>query len=280
MSTASSGPRPTDGTATLAALKDATRETWALGDFAAVAERELWPVGERIVRRLDIRPDEQVLDVACGTGNAAIRAALAGGRTVGVDLTPKLLSIARDLAARAGATVEWREGDAEELPLDDGSVDVVVSTFGCEVAPRHHLVAREIARVLRSGGRMGLCVWPSDGTMASIMRTAARYLPPLPPGTDLPLRWGDPDHVRGLFTGTGIELEFERAVLEHEPFESAEADVDWHAARFGPLIRARQAAEATGRWNELRDALIPLHRDRTQLEYLMILGTKHEGARA
>ncbi len=127
---------------------------------------------------------------------------------------------------------------------------------------------------------MGLCVWPLDGTMGAIMRTIAGYLPPLPPGVERPLRWGDPDHVRELFAGTGIEVGFENAVLEHEPFSSPEADVDWHASRFGPLIRARQAAEAEGRWEELRSALIPLHEDRAALEYLIVLGDKHDAARS
>ena len=227
-----------------------------------------------------VRAGETVLDLACGTGNAALRAALAGARTIGVDLTPELLVTARELATQAGVTVDWREGDVEDVPVDDASVDVVVSTFGCEVAPRHRVVAHEIARVLRPGGRMGLCVWPMDGTMGAIMRTIAGYLPPPPPGAELPLRWGDPDHVRELFAGTGVEVGFERAVLEHEPFPSPEADVDWHAARFGPLIRARQAAEAEGRWEELRSALIPLHEDRTAVEYLVVLGDKRDGARS
>ena len=91
--------------------------------------------------------------------------------------------------------------------------------------------------------------------------------------------WGDPGHVRELFAGTGVELRFERALLEHEPFPSAEADVDWHAERFGPLIVARRLAEAEGRWQELSDALIPLHEDRTELEYVFILGDRVPGPR-
>ncbi len=251
----------------LAAIKAAARQTWALGDFAAIAERELWPVGERILKRLAVRPGETVLDIGCGTGNAAIRAALAGGRTVGVDLTPEMLVTARHLAARAGVAVEWKEGDAEDLPIEDQSIDVVVSTFGCEFAPRHDAVAREIARVLRPGGRMGLCVWPPNATMGRIMRTVANYLPAPPSGAEPPLLWGDEDHVRGLFAGTGINVRFEHATVEHEPFESAEADVEYHATRFGPLIRARQALETSGRWDELpRGAHRPPHRpDRTRV---------------
>jgi SAM-dependent methyltransferase len=268
------GTPTTDQATMLAALKQAARQTWAMGDFAAVTERELWPVGERAIKRLAVRPGETVVDLACGTGNAAIRAALAGAHTIGVDLTPELLATAEQLAARAGVTVDWREGDVEDLPLDDASVDVVVSTFGCELAPRHQVVADEIARVMRPGGRMALCVWPADGTMAAIMQTAMRYMPQPPPfAQPLPM-WANPDHVHALFDGTGIEVTFERATLEHEPFESAAADVDWHAERFGPLMRARRAAEAAGRWEELRAELIPLHEHRTELEYLMILGNK------
>ncbi len=254
--------------------QEAVRRTWAMGDFAAVAERELWPVGERIVKRLGVRPGEVVLDIGCGTGNAAIRAALAGADTIGVDLTPELLDVARHGASRSGVTVEWREGDAEALPVEDASVDVVVSTFACELAPRHRIVAREIARVLRPGGRLGLCVWPPDGTMGRIMQTVAAYLPAPPPGAESPLLWGEADHVRGLFDGTGIDVRFERATLEHAPFPSALEDVEWHAARFGPLIQARARAEADGRWPELRDALVPLHEDRTAVDYLVVLGDK------
>lgn len=278
MTTTGSTPAPAGQASALVAMKEAARQTWALGDFAAIAARDLWPVGEQIVQRLAVQPGETVLDIACGTGNAALRAASSGGRTIGVDLTPELLATARDLATTAGITVDWREGDAEALPVDDASIDVVVSTFGCEVAPRHQVVAHEIARVLRPGGRMGLCVWPIDGTMGAIMRTMAGYLPPPPPGAGLPMRWGEPDHVRDLFAGTGIEVSFERATFAHEPFASAEADVDWHAESFGPLIRARQAAEAQGRWDELRHALIPLHEGRSALDYVVILGAKREAA--
>ncbi len=279
MTTLGSDPTQLDAVSALATMKAAARTTWALGDFPAIAERELWPVGERIVKRLAVRPGETVLDIACGTGNAAIRAALAGAHTIGVDLTPELLVTARQIAARSGVTIDWREGDAETLPVDDASVDVVVSTFGCELAPRHRVVAEQIARVLHPGGRLGLCVWPPDGTMGRIMKTVAAYLPAPPPSAEPPLLWADENHIRSLFAGTGIEVRFERATLEHEPFESPEADVDWHAARFGPLIVARQRATAAGRWDELREALIPLHRDRTELEYVVVLGDKNGDAR-
>ncbi len=262
------------GETTLGELKRAASATWALGNYGEVAARELWPIGERIIRRLDVQPGEQILDVGCGTGNAAIRAALAGGRTVGLDLTPELLEDARVLAQRAGAEVEWREGDVEDLPFEDASFDVVVSTFGCMFAPRHEEAAREMARVLRPGGRMGLATWPPDGNLGQIMRTIAGYLPPPLPPAQPPLRWGDEGHVRDLFAGTGIELRFDRDAIAHEPFDTPEADVDFHATRFGPLMQAKARTESEGRWDQLRAELLPLHVDRRELEYVIILGTK------
>jgi len=138
--------------AELAKLKQGARAMWAAGDYQAIAERQLWEVGARIVQRIDVKPGEAVLDVACGTGNAAIRAAQAGGLVVGVDLTPELLETGRRLAAAAGVEIELLRGDAEELPFDDASFDVVLSTFGCMFAPRHAVAAGELARVLRPGG--------------------------------------------------------------------------------------------------------------------------------
>jgi SAM-dependent methyltransferase len=224
----SAGPREPAQTDVLAELKHAARTTWALGDYAAIAERELWPLGEHVVARSGIRPGEDVLDVGCGTGNAAIRAARAGGRVVGLDLTPELFEPGRRLAADAGADVEWVEGDAEELPFDDASFDVVVSVLGVMFAPRHQVAADELVRVLRPGGRLILCNWAHDGAMSRIFGAVARYLPPPPAFAAPPARWGAEEHVRDLFAGTPIDLEFERGVHEFPPFDSAEASIEFH----------------------------------------------------
>jgi len=161
----------------LAEFKQRTRATWAAGDFPAVARRTLWEVGQRLVRRVGIGAGEDVLDVACGTGNVAIRAAQAGGRVVGVDLTPELLPTGRQLAEQAGVRIEWIEGDAEALPLGDESFDVVLSTFGVMFAPRHEVAASELVRVLRPGGRLGLCNWTPEGIQGALFRTLGAYLP-------------------------------------------------------------------------------------------------------
>ena len=161
-------------------IKQGVRASWAAGDYAAVAQRQLWPVGERIIRRVGVRPGEDVLDVACGSGNAAIRAAQAGGRVVGVDLTPELFEAGRRLAAQAGVEVEWLEGDAEALPVKDASFDVVVSVFGCMFAPRHQVAADELARALRSGGRLCVCAWTPEGALGEFFRTIGTHLLPRP----------------------------------------------------------------------------------------------------
>jgi SAM-dependent methyltransferase len=151
----------------LARIKQGARATWAAGDFPAVARLTLWEVGPRIVAAVGVQPGERTLDVACGTGNAAIRAAQAGAQVTGVDLTPELFDAARAEAAQAGVTVDWVQGDAEDLPFEDEAFDVVLSTFGCMFAPRHAIAASEIARVLRPGGRIGITSWTPEGGMAA-----------------------------------------------------------------------------------------------------------------
>src|SRR5215212_6840043 len=154
----------------LAEMKQRTRAAWAAGDFPSIARRQIWDVGERIVQRVGVGRDEDVLDVACGTGNAALRAAQAGGRVVGSDLTPELFDAGRALAAEAGVEIEWVEADAEALPFEDERFDVVLSVFGCMFAPRHEVAAHEIARVLRRGGRFGICSWTPEGEMGAFFR--------------------------------------------------------------------------------------------------------------
>src|SRR5687767_9588659 len=127
--------------------QQAARATWAAGDFNEIAKRIL-AVGDDLVQRVGVGSGDRVLDVACGTGNATIPAAVAGAVATGLDITPELLEDARRNAAEAGVEIEWIEGDAEALPFDDGSFDAVLSTFGCMFAPDHRRAASEIARVL------------------------------------------------------------------------------------------------------------------------------------
>jgi len=213
-------------------FKQATRSMWAAGDYARFAPL-VAEVGERLVQRVGIRPGDAVLDVACGTGNVAIPAARAGGRVTGVDLTPEHFPAARARASAAGVAVDWVEGDAEALPFEDDSFDVVLSSFGCMFAPRHAVAAAELARVLRPGGRLGVSAFTEGGAGGDFFRTLGAHLPAPPPFAENPLGWGDPAHVRALFPG--LELAFEPAAYT-ERFASLDDAVELYTTTFGPIV--------------------------------------------
>jgi SAM-dependent methyltransferase len=258
----------------LTEVKQHARASWAAGDFPAVAKLQLWAVGERLVRRVGIGRDENVLDIACGTGNAALRAAAAGGKVVGVDLTPELFVAGRALAAEAGVDIEWVEGDAEELPFQEERFDVVLSTFGVMFAPRHELAARELVRVLRPGGRFGFTSWTPEGIQGAFFRTMGEYAPPAPPFVQPPLLWGNENHVRQIFAGTGVTLEFARESVPPPPFNTPVEAVDWNAERFGPLMMLRSLLEQQGQWQEARAKLISIYDSGAPAEYLVVQGRK------
>jgi SAM-dependent methyltransferase len=259
-------------------MKAGARATWAAGDYPAIAQRQLWPLGERIVRRAGVQPGEDVLDVACGTGNAALRAAQAGGRVTGVDLTPELLDEARRLADDAGLDIEYLEGDAEALPVADGRFDVVVSVMGCMFAPRHRVAAAELARVLRPGGRLCVTGWAPEGAMGRMFTLLGSHLPAPPPFAESPLGWGDEQHVRELFAGTGVEVEFAHEESAFAEFDSIDDELAFTTAKFGPLIMARRLLEPQGRWQALLDDMRAFDETRPPTaEYLVTTGRKLGG---
>ena len=269
------------GVTELDQVKQRARATWAAGNYDRVAE-QIWDVGAKVVRRVGVSAGERVLDLACGTGNAAIPAAQAGADVIGLDLTPELFDAARARAAGAGVEVDWVEGDAEALPFDDGSFDVVLSTFGCLWVPRHEVCASEIARVLRPGGRLALTNWTPEGTFGAFAATMAEFMPPPPEFAGPPPMWGNEDYVRGLFSGTGVELEFARD-FAHWRFDSMAEALDSLENDLGPAVKMREFLEPQGRWPEL-DARIRswleeanVSDDDTVLapqEYLITLGRK------
>jgi ubiquinone/menaquinone biosynthesis C-methylase UbiE len=209
------------------------KEMWAAGDYQAVADK-ISAVGELVVERVGLEPGLDVLDVACGTGNATIPAARTGARVTGLDLSPGLLAIARERAADAMVEVEWVEGDATQLPFDDESFDRVISTFGHMFAPDHERTASEMRRVSRPGGKIGVCCWTPHGGIGEMFRAIAALTPP-PPGSESPLLWGTEDHVRELLG----EAEFDHAEVEWRD-ESVESYARFMEESFGPLIAARR----------------------------------------
>jgi ubiquinone/menaquinone biosynthesis C-methylase UbiE len=238
-------------------LKVAHRSTWAAGDYAAVAELVDEAPSHELLSRIDLGPGLDVLDVATGTGNTAIRAAATGSRVVGLDLTPELLGTARRRADRAGVEVDWVVGDAEDLPYEDGSFDRVLSVFGVQFAPRHAVTAAELARVCAPGGQIGLVNWTPEGQVGEMLRTIGGYMPAPPAFASPPPRWGSEQHVRDLFEGGAFELEFARAHNEFT-FASAEHYVAFFETYYGPMIKARERLSTTGDWESCRADLLAL----------------------
>src|SRR3954447_17371605 len=181
------------------ALKARHRAMWASGDYPSMVETFLLPLGPRLVEACGIEPGVSVLDIAAGTGNASIPAAQRGARVTATDLTPDLLAAGERRAEVAGVSLTWTEADAERLPFDDGSFDVVMSSIGAMFAPHHQDVADELVRVCRPGGTIGLLSWTPEGMLGALFRTMGQFAPPPPPGASPPPLWGSEDHVRELF---------------------------------------------------------------------------------
>jgi SAM-dependent methyltransferase len=263
-------------------LKRAHRATWAAGDYAAIAELidELPP--SDLLAHVQVAPGQEVLDVATGTGNLAIRAAAAGTQVVGLDLAPELFETARRRAVEHDVIVDWVEGDAEELPFDDDRFDRVYSVFGVQFAPRHKLVASELARVCRPGGEIGLVNWTPESQIGELFKIMSRYLPAPPDYASPPPLWGSEEHVRGLFADTDVELEFARG---HNPFrfDSAEHFVVFFETHYGPTLKARERLTAEGRWEECRREIVAIAERRNEAndgslllpsEYLIAIGRR------
>lgn len=266
-------------------LKARHRAMWAAGDYPSMVETFLTPLGPRLVEACGIGPGMAVLDVAAGTGNAAIPAALAGARVTASDLTPELLEAGERRAAAAGATLEWVAADAEALPFDDASFDCVMSSIGAMFAPHHQQTADELARVCRPGGTIGLLSWTPEGMIGGLFRTIGPYAPPPPPGAQPPPLWGSVSHLRDLLgdrVDSGPSLE--RGLLEVDAFAAARDFADHFRARYGPTIAAETNARRDGRGEEFVAAINAFAEEwnrapedepaRFEMEYLIAVATR------
>lgn len=191
-------------------FKAAQRRGWS--HFAPL-EVQTIPAAAALINHARVRPGDHVLDVGCGTGVAAITAARRGARVSGLDLTPELLERARENARIAGVSVEWQEGDAEQLPYPDGTFDVVVSQFGHIFAPRPEVAVAEMLRVLKKGGTIAFNTWPPELFIGRMFALTAKYGPPPPPGVLPPGLWGDPTVVRERLGAAVTNLTFDRGEL-------------------------------------------------------------------
>ncbi|HEX2105829.1 MAG TPA: class I SAM-dependent methyltransferase [Solirubrobacteraceae bacterium] len=236
-------------------LKARHRKMWASGDYPSMVETWLLPLGPRLVDAAGIGAGMRVLDVAAGTGNASIPAAQRGAQVTASDLTPELLEAGRRRAQAAGVELEWVEADAEHLPFEDASFDVVMSAIGVMFAPRHRQAADELVRVCRPGGTIGLLSWTPDGMIGGLFRTMGPFAPPPPPGAQPPPLWGGEDHVHELLGDRVDFATLERGVLEVTAFRRPRDFGEHFKARYGPTIVARANAAKNGREREFDAAL-------------------------
>jgi len=229
---------PTDLGEADRALKTKHRAMWAMGDYPTVVSDVVAPLGPILVDAAGIQPGDLVLDVAAGSGNAAIPAARAGARVIASDLTPELLETGQKLAAEAGVQLTWETADAEALPYGDSEFDAVLSCLGVMFAPHHQTSADELIRVCRPGGTIGLLSWTPSGFIGQMFATMRPYAAPPPPGAQPPPLWGSEDHVRELLGDRVEQVRTETRTLRVTHYTSPEAFRDYFKTNYGPTISA------------------------------------------
>ncbi|TDC83672.1 class I SAM-dependent methyltransferase [Actinomadura sp. 7K507] len=265
-------------------IKTKHRKMWALGDYPALAGEIIWDLGGVLTQEAGVGSGDRVLDIAAGSGNAAIAAAQTGATVVASDLTPELLEAGRKQAARQGITLEWQEADAEALPFKDAEFDAVISCVGIMFAPQHQAAADEMIRVCRPGGTIGLLNWTPEGFIGQMFATMKPYAPPPPPGAQPPPLWGDPDYVRTLLGDRVTDLKAHRQKIRITGFETPEAFRDYFKARYGPTIAVyNHIADDPEKTAALDEALTDLARRHDQKtstltvdwEYLLLIVRKN-----
>lgn len=247
-------------------LKARQSVMWGNGHYQRITET-IADVHDLVVSRLDPQPGEQVLDLACGTGAVAERAAALGAHVTGADLAPALIETARERAAELGLEVDYRVEDCERLGFADGSFDGLTSTFGIMFAPDHEATARELARVTRPGGRMILANWTPTGGVGKMFRVVSAFQPAPPPSS--PFAWGDENAVRGLL-GEWFDLDFEEQV---STLQTGGGEEMWElfSTSFGPVKTLAESLEPDRR-EELHRAWV----DFFETEYRTDDGIAHE----
>jgi ubiquinone/menaquinone biosynthesis C-methylase UbiE len=264
-------------------LKTRHRSMWSSGDYALMVETFLLPLGPRLVDACAIEAGARVLDVASGTGNAAIPAARRGATVTASDLAPALLEAGAARPEAAGLALDWVAADAENLPFEDASFDVVMSSIGVMFAPHHAAAADELVRVCRPGGTIGLLSWTPDGMLGALFATMKPFMAPPPPGVSSPLLWGSETYLHDLL-GDRVDFHVEhRDVLEITAFDRPRDYGEHFKAYYGPTIAARANAVRNGVQDEF-DAALDAFCDewshgtsepaRFEKEYLLAVGTR------
>lgn len=237
----------------VAAFKEGQKTVWSLGEFADIAAM-IRSASETILDKAGVESGDTLLDVACGTGNLAIPAAERGAVVTGIDITPKLVEIARAEAAAKGLDIVIEEGDAEALEAADASFDKVISVFGMIFAPQHELAASEMVRVAKPGGTVAITSWALDGMNGEMFKVIGGHMPPPPEGMKTPAMWGEESYIEEVFDDS-IDWNFSREIVTFES-DNAEAWFEFMEEKLGPLVLAKAALEPEGKFDALREDLI------------------------
>ena len=217
-------------------LKRKHRAMWASGDYPALADEMLLELGAVLVEACGIKSRQRVLDVAAGTGNAAIPAAMMGAKVVASDLTPELFEAGRKEAANRGVSLEWQEGDAEALPFGEAEFDTVMSCIGVMFAPHHQAAADELLRVCKPGGSIGLLCWTPEGFTGQMFAALKPFAPPPPPGSQPATLWGSEDHIRELMGERITDVHTRKKHLTVRSFHQPADFVRYFKSHYGPII--------------------------------------------
>lgn len=261
-----------------AQIRPAPADVWSAGDYADVCDRMIPRLGARLVELAGVQAGDVVLDVASGSGNAALPAARAGAAVTALDITPALLEIGSRRANAADLQIDWVHGDAQAMPFADASFDRVLSCVGVQFCADQQSAAAELVRVCRPGGQVALIAWTREGFIGQILAAVAKATGAAGAPRS-PLDWGSEDRVRELFCEQTTEIAMQREDVEM-PAESAGGWVDYMALYYGPLVMARTTLQARGEWEALREQLtsIAAHHDTgagdafsARAEYLVVL---------
>lgn len=244
--------KPVPAQPDLAAVKQRQHGAWSSGDYAVVGTT-LQIVGEQLCEALDLRAGSKVLDVAAGNGNATLAAARRWCDVTSTDYVPALLKRGRERAAAERLTIEFREADAEALPFPDASYDVVVSTFGVMFTPDQDKAASELARVCRSGGKIGLANWTPQGFIGQLFKTIGKHLPP-PAGVKSPALWGTQARLEEMFGSQASEIAAEPRMFVFR-YRSPEHWLEIFKTFYGPTLKAFAALDESGRAALTRDLM-------------------------
>ena len=268
-------------------LKKKHRAMWASGDYPALADEMLLELGAVLVEACGIRSRQRVLDVAAGTGNAAIPAAMMGAKVVASDLTPELFEAGRKEAANRGVSLEWQEADAEALPFGDAEFDAVMSCIGVMFAPHHQAAADELLRVCKPGGSVGLLSWTPEGFVGQMLAALKPFAPPPPPGAQPAPLWGSEEHVRELLGDRITDVHTRKQNLAVRSFHQPADFVRYFKSHYGPIIAVykflgedQEKVKALDKaLTDLADSLGDAHGDSPfQMEWEYLLFTARKAA--